>query len=143
MNLLWKNDVVILVREMENTQSWIHVDPDRNRFVVTLRGSELKECIKLLDYIIKQVKEVTGERFPVMKCEEKVRSPHFEGCELDLETDVAPDLSLALNERKLPRDPAPDSCRGPAAEGCPPHHDACRSVPLVGFSLSPGCRWRQ
>ena len=60
---VWKNEVVILVKTLEQSQAWIRVEEKESRFVVILRGSEVGECRKLLDFIVREVREVSsGER---------------------------------------------------------------------------------
>jgi len=79
-SLVWKNEVVILVQSLEQSQAWIRVEEKESRFVVTLRGSEVEECRKLLELIVLEVKEVSsGERGLRIEFIEKIRSPHYSG----------------------------------------------------------------
>ena len=53
-SLVGKHEVVIGMDgggggENNNTQGWIRVEPERNRFVVMVRGSEVRSCIRLQD----------------------------------------------------------------------------------------------
>jgi len=89
---MWKNEVVILVKSLEQSQAWIRVEEKESRFVVTLRGSEVGECRKLLDFIVREVKEVSsGERGLRVEWVEKIRSPHYSG-------GVEIDVSEAMGE---------------------------------------------
>jgi len=51
-SLVVKHEVVIVMEGSgENTQGWIRVEPERNRFVVMVRGSEVRYCIRLQEWI--------------------------------------------------------------------------------------------
>ena len=57
--------------------------------MVIIRGSEVAECRKLLDFIVGEVKSVSLGGMKV-EWEERIRSPHFSGgVEIDLEKAVS------------------------------------------------------
>ena len=65
-SLVGKHEVVIAMEGgggENNTQGWIRVEPERNRFVVMVRGSEVRYCIRLQEWILNQVKEVCGSHY--------------------------------------------------------------------------------
>jgi len=98
--LVWKNECVIMVQELERSQGWIRVEEAEKRFVVVIRGSELAECTKLLDFIVEQVRGVSigGSK---VTWEEKIRSPHYSGgAEIDVE-DAKREVGLQPERRKL------------------------------------------
>jgi len=98
---VWKNEVVILVQSLEHSQAWIRVEEKESRFVVTLRGSEVGECRKLLEFIVRQVKEVSsGERGLRVEWVEKIRSPHYSG---GVEIDVSEAMGEAGVEEEVKR----------------------------------------
>jgi len=98
---VWKNKVVILVKTLEQSQAWIRVEEKESRFVMTLRGSEVGECRKLLDFIVREVREVSsGERGLRVEWIEKMRSPHYSG---GVEIDVSEALSEAGVEEEVKR----------------------------------------
>jgi len=102
-SLVRKYDVVIVMEGSgENTQGWIRVEPERNRFVVMVRGSEVRYCIRLQEWILTQVKEVCGTHYSSVleTTEEWIRSPHYSGSEIAL-TEVASDVARGENERVL------------------------------------------
>jgi len=69
--------------------------------VVTLRGGEVGECRKLLEFIVREVKEVSsGERGLHVEWVEKIRSPHYSG---GVEIDVSEALSEAGVEEEVKR----------------------------------------
>jgi len=102
--LVWKNEVVILVKSFERSQAWIRVEEKENRFVVMLRGSEVGECTRLLNFIVSQVKEVSSdgkERGLHIEWTEKIRSPHYSGgFEIDF-NEAKAEIGVADKERKL------------------------------------------
>jgi len=99
--LVWKNEVVILVKTLEQSQAWIRVEEKESRFVVTLRGSEVGECRELLDFIVCEVKEVSsGERGLRVEWVEKIRSPHYSG---GVEIDVSEAMGEARVEEEVKR----------------------------------------
>ena len=65
--LVGKHEVVIAMdgggSGENNTQGWIRVEPERSRFVVMVRGSEVRSCIRLQEWILNQVKEVCGSHY--------------------------------------------------------------------------------
>ena len=84
-----------------NTQGWIRVEPERNRFVVMVRGSEVRSCIRLQEWILNQVKEVCGTHYSsVLETtqEEWIRSPHYSASEILLK-EVQSDVSRSEDER--------------------------------------------
>jgi len=90
--LLWKNEAVILVKSLEKSQAWIQVEEKERRFIVMLRGSEVGECTKLLDFILNQVGVFSnGDRGLRVEWKEKIRSPHYSG-------GVEIDVSEAMGE---------------------------------------------
>jgi len=97
-NLVWKNEVVIF-KKSENTQGWIRAEVELNRFIVTLRGSDLSHCKELLKWIFLKIKEV-GQKQLSMKYEEKFRSPHYHQCEIE-EKVVMEDAQRKREDRKL------------------------------------------
>ena len=102
-SLVGKHEVVIVMEGSgENTQGWIRVEPERNRFVVMVRGSEVRYCIRLQEWILTQVKEVCGTHyFSVLEAKEEwIRSSHFSGNEIAL-TEVMSDVARGENERVL------------------------------------------
>ena len=82
-SLVGKHEVVIAMESgsgENNTQGWIRVEPERNRFVVVVRDSEVRSCIRLQEWILNQVKEVCGTHYSsVLETtqEEWIRSPHY------------------------------------------------------------------
>ena len=88
--------------ENNSTQGWIRVEPERNRFVVMVRGSEVRYCIRLQEWILNQVKEVCGTHYSTVleSTEEWIRSPHSSASEISLK-DVQSDVSRSEHERKL------------------------------------------
>lgn len=98
-NLVTKNEILILVKEMENSQAWIRVDQQRNRFFVTIRGGEVKECIKLLEYIVQQV-EIVAQKYKAVTWDEAIRSPHFSGVEIPV-SQITTDAAKPLDKRAL------------------------------------------
>ena len=89
--------------ENNNTQGWIRVEPERNRFVVMVRGSEVRYCIRLQEWILNQVKEVCGSHYSsVLETtkEEWIRSLHYSASEISLK-EVQSDVSRSEDERVL------------------------------------------
>jgi len=123
--LVWRNDLVLFQREA-NTQAWIQVEHSRNRFIVTLRGSDRLSCCFLMDKVLDEVKKSLVQH-PGVTFREQVRSPYDEEASLDLalvqedaqknelqRSLVCPATSLPLKAEKLlfmagliDRDPAP------------------------------------
>jgi len=102
-SLVGKYEVVIVMEGSdENTQGWIRVEPERNRFVVMVRGSEVRYCIRLQEWILNQVKEVCSTHYlSVLETKEEwIRSPHFSGSEIAL-TEVMSEVARGENERVL------------------------------------------
>ena len=85
-----------------NTQGWIRVEPERNRFVVMVRGSEVRYCIRLQEWILNQVKEVCGTHYSTVleSKEEWIRSPHYSASEISLK-EVQSDVTRSEDERVL------------------------------------------
>jgi len=96
--LVWRNEVVIF-KKMENTQGWIKAEPELNRFIVTLRGTDVFNCIELLNWIVEKVGEV-GERHKGIEKREVFRSPHYHDMEIEEEV-VVEDAQRGKEERKL------------------------------------------
>jgi len=96
--LVWKNEVLIFKKE-ENTQGRIRAELELNRFIVTLRGSDLSCCKDLLEWIIIKVKEV-ARRHSAVKWIEKFRSPHDYETEIEAE-EVWEDFHRQKEEKKL------------------------------------------
>ena len=68
-----KNEVLIKVGGL--TKAWVRVDVVNSRFVVTIRGGDVKECQKLLEWIVDQAREVGKQYASAMNgVEECVRS---------------------------------------------------------------------
>jgi len=97
-DLVWRNDVVIL-KPKENTQAWIQVEVQNNRFITTLRGSKRASCCQLMTFIVEEVREVL-RRHPNIICNEAVRSPHEPSVSIDL-LDVLEDRERNEEEREL------------------------------------------
>ena len=87
-----KNEVLILVVK---NQAWIRVEG--SRFVVTLRGSEEEECRKLLESIVRRVKEFSSG----VEWVEKITSPHYSG---RVDIDVSEAMSEAGVEEEVKRE---------------------------------------
>jgi len=86
-----------------NVAWWIRVEPDRNRFVVMVRGSEDRYCIRLQEWILNQVKEVCGTHYSsVLEStkEEWIRSHHHLTSEISLK-EVLSDVTRSEDERVL------------------------------------------
>jgi len=105
--LVWKDQVLLLVKELDQSQAWIRVEVPHNRFIVVIRGRELAECTRLLDYLVKEVKEVAvgsspvGQEGEAVLWQENVRSPHSAGAvEINLQ-DAMKDLGLQEHQRSL------------------------------------------
>ena len=98
-DLIWKNDVVLLVKQLENTQAYIRGELDQHRFVVLIRGITLSGCKLLLNLILQLISEVVGDRSAI-KFEEMICSQHYRGCELRLEQ-ILEDTHRPLTERQL------------------------------------------
>jgi len=102
-SLVGKYEVVIVMEGSgENTQGWIRVEPERNRFVAMVRGSNSDDWIRLQEWILTQVKEVCGTHYSSLleTKEEWIRSPHFSGSEIAL-TEVVSDVARGEKERVL------------------------------------------
>lgn len=98
-DLVRKNEVVVVVKSMENSQARIHVDRPNNRFFVAIRGVELRECIKLLDLILECVRGV-ALKYRAAIWEEAIRSPFYTTGEI-LIKNITEDAKLPLEERAL------------------------------------------
>jgi len=86
-----------------NVAWWIRVEPDRNRFVVMVRGSEDRYCIRLQDWILNQVKVVCGSHYSTVlesTKEECIRSSHYSASEISLK-EVLSDVARSEDERVL------------------------------------------
>jgi len=96
--LVSKNEVILLNRQ-ENTQIWVRAEPSLNRLIIILRGTNLSSCIKLLSWIVEQVRGV-AKKHKALKWSEQSRSPHYYGSEIDLET-IEEDQKRPKEERRL------------------------------------------
>jgi len=96
-NMVWQNDVLLC--NHDNTQAWLQMDMELNRFHVALRGSDHHACCKLLDVIIKHVKTVSGN-YGGVKFREFGKSPHHPTALVDIDQ-AAADVTLPLHLRSL------------------------------------------
>jgi len=96
--LVWKNEVVIF-NKMHNTQGWIRAELDLNRFIITLRGSDLSKCKELLQVIVGKVEEV-GKKHKGIEWRENFRSPYFHECEIE-EKEVLADYDREEEKKGL------------------------------------------
>jgi len=107
--LVWKNEVVVLVMEMGNSQGWVRAEIEKARLVIVIRGSDVVDCVRLLEFILGRVREMTIESSPSpgereganeMIWEEKIRSPYFSGVEIDL-SEAMREVNAGESERQL------------------------------------------
>ena len=98
-SLITKHEILLLMPKADNTQTLIRADQELNRFYVTIRGSELKQCIKILDFVMQQVYEV-AQKYKAVTCVGAIRSPHSTASEIDIAS-ISLDAGRPLDKREL------------------------------------------
>jgi len=102
-NIIWRRGVLLKhldnKNEIENVLCLLEVKMLENIFEIRIRGKERKECLKLMKYISKEVKIVSGN-YGGVRWKECVRSPHFSKGLIDLD-EVIEDCKFELKDRKL------------------------------------------
>ena len=97
--LIWRNDVIVYDRST-NTQAFIQLEPEKNRFLVTLRGSDRTKCCQLMDRVIAEVTAALAQH-PSITMKQQIRSPHDPEAAIDLDEAIADAKAPNDNERVL------------------------------------------